>query len=404
MPGHWYWRNGDQQQGPLSEEEFEGIRRSGQIRSGDLVWHSSWADWRPYDASSAQEVPRPPPLPHEHPLLPHAPSTPLGAFAGLLREHLTRLGIPWEEKDEYQYVMILTDLLKSAQPKPANGLAREVDLAEEFYAAETLANSAAFAFSHGEDEFSYVLGFERSERPKQLWRHRDVGRVFREGLSSTEVCPPVAEIANVARTYLNQHLRSPTLEYLLVDALVAAETSAFGEELKKRPSSFENTDKAWSNPLRGVNETLEYGKANGNADKLIWIRYKRQLLSYLKWRGVLLGLPLVIAAFAAQQNMPAMAIVAASIAAVVFAFLVVRYFWWLLRKLLRLEPQSGLQRSIALWGKMAEAYSQLEGGTASSPKRIREVLSKVSDEGAVWDGAVFALLDTAIMRSSGSWS
>jgi hypothetical protein len=52
---------------------------------------------------------------------------------------------------------------------------------------------------------------------------------------------------------------------------------------------------------------------------------------------------------------------------------------------------------------MVRAYSELKGGTLSSPQRVCEVLAKVADEGAAWDPGVFSILDAAIARSRGNW-
>jgi uncharacterized RDD family membrane protein YckC len=44
----WYYAQGDRQQGPASEEEFQGLVASGVVRPETLVWHSGMAEWRPY--------------------------------------------------------------------------------------------------------------------------------------------------------------------------------------------------------------------------------------------------------------------------------------------------------------------------------------------------------------------
>jgi uncharacterized RDD family membrane protein YckC len=44
----WYYEKNGQQMGPLSEEEFQQLTRSGQIRVQTLVWRDGMADWLPY--------------------------------------------------------------------------------------------------------------------------------------------------------------------------------------------------------------------------------------------------------------------------------------------------------------------------------------------------------------------
>ncbi|MEP6662718.1 MAG: RDD family protein [Verrucomicrobiota bacterium] len=44
----WYYAQGDQQLGPVSEADFENLVRSGIIHSETRVWHEGMADWQPY--------------------------------------------------------------------------------------------------------------------------------------------------------------------------------------------------------------------------------------------------------------------------------------------------------------------------------------------------------------------
>jgi hypothetical protein len=60
--------------------------------------------------------------------------------------------------------------------------------------------------------------------------------------------------------------------------------------------------------------------------------------------------------------------------------------------------------ALVLWRKMLSAYDELEGGTATNPRRIRKVLARIVREGAGWNANVFPLLDKIIERSAGRWS
>ncbi|MBI2435560.1 MAG: RDD family protein [Candidatus Hydrogenedentes bacterium] len=44
----WYYALGQEQTGPVSEGEFEGLVQSGVITPQTLVWHAGMADWKPY--------------------------------------------------------------------------------------------------------------------------------------------------------------------------------------------------------------------------------------------------------------------------------------------------------------------------------------------------------------------
>jgi hypothetical protein len=95
--------------------------------------------------------------------------------------------------------------------------------------------------------------------------------------------------------------------------------------------------------------------------------------------------------------------VAAVFAAIAVAFYFIRGAWRFLRRLFSTPEKNGLQRAIELFHRMVVSYDELKGGIATSPRRVREVLVKVADEGASWDPSVFSILDAAIVRSSGSW-
>ncbi|OQY58109.1 MAG: hypothetical protein B6245_13535 [Desulfobacteraceae bacterium 4572_88] len=45
---HWYYADGDQSVGPVSEESFQALIKNKKIKSKTLVWHSGMSDWEPY--------------------------------------------------------------------------------------------------------------------------------------------------------------------------------------------------------------------------------------------------------------------------------------------------------------------------------------------------------------------
>ncbi len=50
----WYYAEGDEQRGPLSENELIALVEQGVIRSDTLVWNNGMADWLPYGEVHAQ--------------------------------------------------------------------------------------------------------------------------------------------------------------------------------------------------------------------------------------------------------------------------------------------------------------------------------------------------------------
>ena len=49
----WYYAQGSERIGPVSDTEFESLVNGGTIRPDTLVWQEGWGDWKPY--SQVQE-------------------------------------------------------------------------------------------------------------------------------------------------------------------------------------------------------------------------------------------------------------------------------------------------------------------------------------------------------------
>jgi uncharacterized RDD family membrane protein YckC len=52
LPMAWYYSNGGERRGPVSQSDFEKLARDGVILAGTLVWTEGMADWRPYSSVS----------------------------------------------------------------------------------------------------------------------------------------------------------------------------------------------------------------------------------------------------------------------------------------------------------------------------------------------------------------
>lgn len=72
----WFYAQGGQQKGPVSDQELQALVQAGTITSATLVWREGMADWKPY-ASVAAPPPPPPPTGGGAPL-----ESPLGMGAG----------------------------------------------------------------------------------------------------------------------------------------------------------------------------------------------------------------------------------------------------------------------------------------------------------------------------------
>ncbi|MFT4080465.1 hypothetical protein [Rhodomicrobium sp.] len=128
--------------------------------------------------------------------------------------HLRRLGIEPKECWKFQYSDLLTDLLREV----VNGQGVVADPNDVVYRAGSLVDSFLWACRRNDTD-------EEPGQPERygiIWRHRDLAKAFREGFTSKEACPmDKNQIVDVAEMYMKQNLRSPKLESLLVDALIA---------------------------------------------------------------------------------------------------------------------------------------------------------------------------------------
>ncbi len=59
MTTEWYYANGGQRLGPVSETEFDALRRSGQIRPQTLVWREGMLEWKPLSEAIVALAPSP---------------------------------------------------------------------------------------------------------------------------------------------------------------------------------------------------------------------------------------------------------------------------------------------------------------------------------------------------------
>lgn len=60
---NWYYAEGNQQRGPLSEADFQQLVASGTVNDSTMVWHEGMANWQPYGQVCAGTMPPPPGLP-----------------------------------------------------------------------------------------------------------------------------------------------------------------------------------------------------------------------------------------------------------------------------------------------------------------------------------------------------
>jgi hypothetical protein len=232
---------------------------------------------------------------------------------------------------------------------------------------------------------------------RQFWRHRNIKRLFKEGETSGEAVSVDKEgLPSLAGQYLSQSCRSPELERVLVDTMVAAETRDFGEEIKKWPDQFDKRPRL--NKLQKMTEFAEiYDKAKGNVDEMKKAVDKRNMEKAGNKAAFWLGLPVLAIIVGAIGNIYGLVMLGVGMMVVSISWSVLAWLVSLFKK----QP-AGMTRALDLYRKMAQAYETLEGDRIS-PKRVRDELAKCAEEGAAWPSEVFAILDGAIARSPGVW-
>ncbi|NDD39714.1 MAG: DUF4339 domain-containing protein, partial [Verrucomicrobia bacterium] len=59
----WYYAVGQQQQGPVSEEQLQGLVKDGVVTGDTLVWREGMTNWQPYRSLNASTAaPSNPPI------------------------------------------------------------------------------------------------------------------------------------------------------------------------------------------------------------------------------------------------------------------------------------------------------------------------------------------------------
>jgi hypothetical protein len=396
--GYWYWQSDEQLFGPFTAAEFNRLSQSGHIRSGDLVWHDGWSTWQP----DGHNPLKPSPVPS---VVSRVRSPVSVRTSQLLADHLDELGITRLKQTQYQYVVILRELLGSGHDNK-NSRFSCLELADEeaFYSAVSLLHDLVIACSERKsDSFVHVVP---PQQYKYIWRHRDLKKAFAEGIDSIEACPPPEVFTTVTKRYLNQELHSATFEWVLVDAIVASEIYWLGEEIKRDPSEFTG-DFSWNPFARDMGEIEDYNAARGNAEKLFWIRSRRHLFRNLAVCFSLFSVSLVAAILADINDLPQLRNVATLIvglAAALMLIFIARGLWTFIRALLGSKREGEMKGALQLWRKMLSVYHKLERGVATNPRRIRNALARIVRGGAGWNTNVFPLLDRGIQRSASRWS
>jgi len=237
------------------------------------------------------------------------------------------------------------------------------------------------------------LDWEKSRR--QLWWHRDEQIAFREGRTSLHGHNINKELLlDAVEKYLKRPwMQDRYLDWLLCDALVFCETYGVACLLKEEVFKVHVGDS-----FASLTERVEWDGS--------WAELERRIAKprLRKLRNVLLlyvGVPLALYAglrFFNETQFANLVGVLAS-AGLVLAFT-------LDKVLAQFFPYRHQRVSVQvlehLWNQMRTAYSSLSQFPLN-PGLVKASLLAAIPNGAVWDGAVFALLERAIQQDQVVW-
>jgi hypothetical protein len=228
-----------------------------------------------------------------------------------------------------------------------------------------------------------------------VWKRHDPKRSFAEGFESEHYTAFDQNDfhATVADYLQKPWLRHSLLDWIMVDMMVSRELSAFGEELKK---SF----------MPGPRDDLFFGvharyyKTNGNLLKMK-IPDWESLVRKAFWA---IGVPVgaIYGAFHFGYD---------GLGASLLGFYGAAIAAWVGLKTLRFVVRIGYTlagkthpraKPFVLWDQMYQVWKLLEPPIVNATL-VREMMVKTRDQGAVWDSAVWSIIDRVIQHDPAVW-
>jgi hypothetical protein len=216
-----------------------------------------------------------------------------------------------------------------------------------------------------------------------VWHRRDVRDVFQFGLNSRDYyCIQNEPILHAASAYLSlPWMRHPTIDWIIVDAIITGETILCGEKLKKTL-------------YNGVSGVI-YSATKGNLEEM-----KRRSRDELR---------------SAQSNIPyASAIwygvlpIAVIFATFYFGYLIFGailgefYALFLIWRWMRRQIKSDEQSWFELWAALRDIWRLLAPPTVN-PGTVREALDAAARKGIIVAQTVHAIVDDRLRANPTTW-
>ena len=224
---------------------------------------------------------------------------------------------------------------------------------------------------------------EVASDPLMVWRRRNVRDVLELGLNSRDYCCIQNEaILHAAAAYLSlPWMRHPTIDWIIVDAIITGETIRCGEKLKKTL-------------YNGVSGVI-YSTTKGNLQEMKR-RSREELRSAqnstpyasLVWYGAL-PTAVILAAFYFGYT-------------VVGAMLVPFYVLFLIWRQTRRQIKSDEQSWFELWVVLRDIWRALAPPTVN-PGAVQEALDSATKKGVVVAQTVHAIINDRLRANPTVW-
>jgi hypothetical protein len=237
-------------------------------------------------------------------------------------------------------------------------------------------------------------GYPRPEG-EDIWRHHlDLhNEFFHIGYkddNSFLYRPPIANLA--AQLMDRPWIKSNLLEWVVVDSLICDEIRQFGKSILENAYS--------------TSDFLFMGSEPPERRGLERILIKKSQATVLWWFIRIISLvlfPILTIWYGAKNDNGWLL----SVGLIILTLYLLWSGYGLARGLIghflgRQERRTPLQRKVELWRLMNDAYRTLDGPIVD-PGRVKVALLAAAEKGAVWDSAVYAILNRVMARDPGVW-
>jgi hypothetical protein len=220
--------------------------------------------------------------------------------------------------------------------------------------------------------------------PLMVWRRRDVREVLQLGLNSRDYyCTQNEPILHAASAYLGlPWMRHPTIDWIIVDAIITGETILCGEKLKK--SLYNGVSGAIYSATKGNLEEMK----RRSRDELRSAQGSNIPYASIIWYGVL-PIAVISATFYFGYLM---------FGAILAEFYALFLIWRRMRRQIKSDEQSWFE----LWAVLRDIWRLLAPPTVN-PGTVREALDSAARKGIVVAQTVHAIVDDRLRANPTTW-